>query len=124
MNALTSSLSALSIRRRCLDMTARSKPLAVAGEMLNVRATRRPGGVVDVRWTTDVPARDVGFRVAGDVRRAEREPDGGISIEGVEGDGRRRFRVRLTKAERVRYVRVNVYESFGRRDRRVTVPVR
>jgi hypothetical protein len=92
--------------------------------LLNVRATRRPGGVVDVRWTTDVPARDVGFRVAGDVRRAEREPDGGISIKGVEGDGRRRFRVRLTKAERVRYVRVNVYESFGRRDRRVTVPVR
>jgi len=112
------------VSRRTVGVDLRRAPASRFPRLLDVRATRRPGGVVDVRWRTDVAARDVGFRIVGDIRRAARGDDNGLSTEGTAGNGRRSFHVELTRAARARYVRVNVYEYFGRRDRTVTVEVR
>jgi hypothetical protein len=112
------------VARRTVGVRLRRAPAPPFPRLRDVRATRGPGGVVDVRWSTDVPARDVGFLVVGDVRRSERAPDDGISDGQVNGDRKRRFNVKLTKARRVRYVRVEAVEYFGHHRRRTTVAVR
>ena len=112
------------VARRTVRVRLRRAPAPRFPRLRDVRATRGPGGVVDVRWSTDVRVVDAGFRVVGDVRRAERELDDGVSSGGMQGGGKRRFHVRLTGAARVRYVRIEAYQYFGPRHRRTTVAVR
>jgi hypothetical protein len=88
----------------------------VAGSATCLRATGTAGELVRQSERT--------VRIVGDIRRAARGDDNGLSTEGTAGNGRRSFHVELTRAARVRYVRVNVYEYFGRRDRTITVEVR
>jgi hypothetical protein len=109
--------------RRTFHVRLRRLPAPPFPRILNARATRGPGGVVNVRWSTDVAARDVVFYVYGSrVRnyRTDRELKVGAAI----GRGRRAFHVRLRDAARVRYVRLLAGQVAGRRSRAVTINVR
>jgi hypothetical protein len=56
---------------------------------------RRSGDSVVVTWTTDVPARRVFYSVSTQRSRQATPDDYSSASEGVNGDGQRRFRVRL-----------------------------
>ena len=104
-------------------MRVRRLPAPPFPRLLNVRVRREANGVVDVRWSTDVPARDVYFIVYGSHGRSYRsDPD--LKIRAAFGRGRRTFHLRLRDAARVHYVRLGVRQIAGRRARSVTLSVR
>ena len=110
------------VQERTASVHVRQLPRPPFPRLLNVRARHGAGGVVDIRWSTDVVARDVSFLV--DVTHA-RPPRGDkdTTTVTVGGTGRRRFHVRLTGAARARWVQVYVTQSAGRRERHVLVRV-
>jgi hypothetical protein len=108
---------------RTFHIRLRRLPAPPFPRILNARLKRGPGGVVDVRWSTDLPARDVIFIVYGSHGRSYRtDPD--LKVGAAIGRGRRTFHVKLRDAARVRYVRLRVQQIAGRRSRTVTLSVR
>jgi hypothetical protein len=108
---------------RTIAVRIRRLPAPPLPHLLDVRARRGPGGVVDVRWRTDGPARDAGFVVIGTRTRSGERERGAPVFASVRGGTRRRsFHVRLREARAVRYVLVAVTQALGR-DRIVRVRV-
>jgi hypothetical protein len=107
---------------RTLALRLRRLPPPPLPRLLDVRALRSPGGVVDVRWRTDRPARDAYFLVYG-TRTKSLQGDRDAKVESASGGARRRFHVRLRDARAVRFVTVAIAQPLGRgRSRRVRVP--
>jgi hypothetical protein len=109
-------------QERTISVRLRRLPVPPFPRLLDVRARRAKGGVVDVRWRTDVGVRDAGFYVIGTHARRLGAPESPTSAT-LEGRGQRVFRVRLTHASRTRWVRVFVAQEIGNRERTVLVRV-
>ncbi|MDA0161422.1 hypothetical protein OM076_14185 [Solirubrobacter ginsenosidimutans] len=109
-------------QERTISVRLRRLPIPPFPRLLDVRARRAKGGVVDVRWRTDVGVRDAGFVVFGTHARGIGAPELPISAT-LQGRGRRVFHVRLKDASRTRWVRVSVYQAIGNRERTVLVRV-
>ncbi|WP_028062520.1 hypothetical protein [Solirubrobacter soli] len=108
--------------RRTISVRVRRLPAPRLPHLLDVRARRGAGGVVDVRWRTDGPAQDAEFIVVGTrtrTGRAERDPKYASAPGGTR---RRSFHVRLRDASKVRYVTVVLSQTLGG-DRSVRVRV-
>ena len=110
-------------QERTISVRLRRLPVPPFPRLLDVRARRAKGGVVDVRWRTDVGVRDAGFVVYGTHARAVGGPERPINAT-VQGRGRRAFHVRLKDASRTRWVRVYAYQAIGNRERTVLVRVK
>jgi hypothetical protein len=110
------------IQERTASVHVRRLPRPPFPRLLNVRARHEAGGVVDVRWSTDVAARDVSFLAYVTHARPPRGDKDTTTVT-VGGKGRRRFHVKLTGAARARWVRVFVTQSAGTRERHVLVRV-
>ena len=74
-----------------------------------------------MRWSTDVAVHDAYFYVTGTRTRSTRAQP--LALRVVSGRGRRGFHVTLPDATRVRYVRVSVGQTVGRRTRTAVVRV-
>jgi hypothetical protein len=109
---------------RTVALRVRRLPSPPVPHLLDVRARRARGGIVDVRWRTDGPALDAGFAVYG-TRTPDLDDDRDASVGSAAGGTRRRsFHVRLRDAARVRYVTVLVAQPVvGGRHRAVRVRV-
>jgi hypothetical protein len=119
----SSAPGARTAQTRTVGVRLRRLPAPPFPRIVNPRVERGPGGDVDVRWSTDLPARDVYFIVYGSHGRSYRaDPD--LKVRAAIGRGRRTFHVRLRDAARVRYVRLGVQQIAGRRTRSVTLNVR
>ena len=82
---------------------------------------RLAGGKIDVRWSTDVAARDAYFYVYGARTRSLRT--GTPSLRVVGGRGRRSFHVTLRDAKQARYVTVAAGQQVGERTRTAVIRV-
>ncbi|HEY6889263.1 MAG TPA: hypothetical protein VI300_15825, partial [Solirubrobacter sp.] len=109
-------------QERTISVRLRRLPAPPFPRLLDVRARRAKGGVVDVRWRTDVRARDATFSVIGTHSRSL-GAHGPSTSASARGTGQRRFHVRLTGAARTRWVRVAVDQAVGNRLRTVLVRV-
>jgi hypothetical protein len=119
----SSAPGARTTQNRTVQVQLQRLPAPPFPRIVNARVKRGPGGVVDVRWSTDLRARDVYFIVYGSHNRSYRsDPD--LKVRAAFGRGRRTFHVRLRDAARVRYVRLGVQQIAGRRGRSVTLSVR
>lgn len=103
---------------RTVSVRLRRLPPPPLPRLQDIRTQRRPGGIVDVRWTTDVPAVDAVFYVYGTRTRGLDDDDRPAFRIVAGGPRRKRFRVRLRDAGAARYVHVGVFQlPSGRRQR-------
>lgn len=108
------------LRSRTASVRLRRLPATPLPRILDVRARRLGGGVVEVRWTTDRATADASFGVFGTRRPSLDEPGGPVPVAVARGGPRRRsFRVRLEDARSARYVHVDVARPPDDRGRTV-----
>jgi hypothetical protein len=102
-------------KHRTVAVALRRLPAPPLPRIVNLRVRRLGDGRVDVRWNTDVAARDAYFYVYGSRTRSTQA--NAIGLRSVNGRGRRSFHVTLKDAARARYVRVTASQLVGRRTR-------
>jgi hypothetical protein len=109
------------LKQRTFSVPLRGLPAPPLPRIENLRVRRLSGGRIDVRWSTDVAARDAYFYVYGTRTRSLRT--GAPSLRVVAGRGRRSFHVTLRDAARARYVTVAVGQTVGERTRTAVIRV-
>jgi hypothetical protein len=116
LTAATPGARSTVVRHLRVPVTIRPSP--PVPEPLDVRA-RRDGADLVVSWRTAFPARHTRFLISANGKGVPP-----LASRGLDGRGRRSFRVRLKGAARARSVSVFAYTGSDQEPQRTTVHVR